>query len=78
MVGLRFQQLWSYIWQAVSNISGEMNFDGDKKEKGTEHTKVKLGKTLYIVTSHYEGKDNILDKFKRLIIRKLESQSKQN
>jgi hypothetical protein len=44
----------------------------------TKRSEMKIGKTLYIVNSRYNGKENIIDKFKRLITRKLESQSKGN
>jgi len=39
---------------------------------------MKIGKTLYLVTCKYGGKENLTEKFKRLIVKKLEDQSDEN
>lgn len=66
------QALWNRIWKIFTDKSAELKLGEAKRSE------MKIGKTLYIVNSRYNGKENILDKFKRLIARKLETQSKEN
>ena len=72
----RFQRLWDWIRKLLSDKTGELRVDKDVPN--AKRNEIKIGKTLYIVNSRYNGKENIIDKFKRLIARKLESQSKGN
>ena len=71
-----FQRLWNRIWKIFTDKSAELKLGEDMPE--AKRSEMKIGKTLYIVNSCYNGKENIIDKFKRLIARKLESQSKGN
>jgi len=71
-----FQALRNQIWMILTDKSAELKLGEDMPE--TRHSEMKIGKTLYIVNSRYSGKENIIDKFKRLITRKLESQNKGN
>jgi len=70
-----FRELWNRLCEVFRNTSGEIHLDEDTPD--TRRSEIKIGKTLYIVNSRYTGKENIIDKFKRLITRKLESQSKE-
>ena len=70
-----FQALWNRIWMVLTDKSAELKLGEDMPE--AKRSEIKIGKTLYIVNSRYTGKENIIDKFKRLITRKLESQSKE-
>ena len=67
------KELWNQLKKTLADKCGELPF-GDLKPK-IERSEMKIGKTVYIITSRYSGKENIMDKFKRLIVRKLESQS---
>ncbi len=67
------QEFWNQLKETLADKCGELPF-GDISHK-TERSEMKIGKTLYIVTIRYSGRENIVDKFKRLIVRKLESQS---
>ena len=69
------RELWQRICGIISDKSASLKLDGDLPD--TKQSEIKIGKTLYIVNSRYNGKENIIDKFKRLITRKLESQSKE-
>ena len=71
-----FQRLWNRIWRIFTDKSAELKLGEDMPD--TKRSEMKIGKTLYIVNSRYNGKENIIDKFKRLIARKLESQGKEN
>ena len=76
-----FRELWNRLCKVFRNTSGEIHL-GDDTAVGndtpdTKRSQIKIGRTLYIVNSRYNGKENIIDKFKRLITRKLESQSKE-
>ena len=70
-----FRELWNRLCKVFRNTSGEIHLDDDTP--GTRRSEIKIGKTLYIVNSRYNGKEDIIDKFKRLITRKLESQNKE-
>lgn len=70
------QALWNRMCTIHTNKGGELKFGEIIPD--TKRSEMKIGKTLYIVNSRYNGKENILDKFKRLITRKLETQSKEN
>jgi hypothetical protein len=71
-----FRALWNRLCEVFRNTSGEIHLGEDTPD--TNRSEIKIGRTLYIVNSRYNGKENIIDKFKRLITRKLESQSKGN
>ena len=71
-----FQALWNWMCMILTSKGGELKFGEIIPD--TKRSEMKIGKTLYIVNSRYNGKENIIDKFKRLITRKLESQSKEN
>jgi hypothetical protein len=71
-----FRALWNRLCEVLRNTSGEIRLDEDTPD--SKRSEIKIGKTLYIVNSRYNGKENIIDKFKRLITRKLESQCKGN
>ena len=71
-----FQVLWNRIRKIFTDKSAELKLGEDLPD--AKRSEIKIGKTLYIVNSRYNGKENILDKFKRLITRKLETQSKEN
>lgn len=71
-----FQVLWNRIWKIFTDKSAELKLSGDLPD--TKRSEMKIGRTLYIVNSRYNGKENILDKIKRLITRKLQTQSKEN
>ncbi|QNU65610.1 hypothetical protein EHE19_011810 [Ruminiclostridium herbifermentans] len=71
-----FQALWNRMCMILTSKGGELKFGEIIPD--TKRSEMKIGKTLYIVNSRYNGKENIIDKFKRLITRKLESQSKEN
>ena len=70
------QALWNRIRMVLTDKSASLKLGEDIPE--SKRSEMKIGKTLYIVNSRYNGKENILDKFKRLITRKLETQSKEN
>lgn len=70
------QKLWNRIWGIFTDKSASLKLGEDIPN--IKRSEIKIGKTLYIVNSRYNGKENILDKFKRLITRKLETQSKEN
>jgi len=70
------QALWNRIRKIFTDKSAELKLGGDLPN--AKRSEIKIGKTLYIVNSRYNGKENILDKFKQLITRKLETQSKEN
>ncbi len=69
------RELWKRICGILSDKSASLKLD--ENLPNTKQSEIKIGKTLYIVNSRYNGKENIIDKFKRLITRKLESQSKE-
>ena len=71
-----FRALWNRLCEVFRNTSGEIHMDGYTPD--SKRSEIKIGKTLYIVNSRYNGKESIIDKFKRLITRKLENQSKGN
>lgn len=71
-----FRELWNRLFEVFRNTSGEIHLD--EATPDTKRSEIKIGRTLYIVNSRYNGKENIIDKFKRLITRKLESLSKGN
>jgi hypothetical protein len=77
-----FQELWNRLCEIFRNTSGEIHLGDDtpvgEDTPDTNQSQIKIGRTLYIVNSRYNGKENIIDKFKRLITRKMESQSKGN
>ena len=70
------QALWNRMCMILTDKSGELKFDEIIPD--AKRSEMKIGKTLYIVNSRYNGKENILDKFRRLIIRKMENQNKKN
>lgn len=70
------QALWNRMRIILTDKSGELRLGEDIPE--SKRSEIKIGKTLYIVNSRYNGKENIMDKFKRLIVRKMENQSKEN
>lgn len=70
------QALWNRMRMILTDKSGELRLGEDIPE--SKRSEIKIGKTLYIVNSRYNGKENIMDKFKRLIVRKLETQGKEN
>jgi hypothetical protein len=71
-----FQALWNRICKVLTDKSAELKLGENMPD--AKRSEIKIGKTLYIVNSRYNGKENIIDKFKRLITRKLETQSKEN
>ena len=70
------QAFWKRICEVLSDKSASLKLGEDMPE--VKRSEIKIGKTLYIVNSRYNGKENIIDKFKRLITRKLEGQGKGN
>lgn len=70
------QALWNRMRMILTDEGGEFRFGEDIPE--SKCSEMKIGKTLYIVNSRYNGKENIMDKFKRLIVRKMENQRKEN
>ena len=70
------QALWNRMQMVLTDKNGELRLSEDIPE--SKRSEMKIGKTLYIVNSCYSGKENIMDKFKRLITRRLETQSKEN
>ena len=69
------QVLWNRIRKIFTDKSAELKLGEDIPN--IKRSEMKIGKTLYIVNSRYNGKENIMDKIKRLITRKLETQSKE-
>lgn len=70
-----FRALWNRLCEIFRDRYGGIQLGEDTPD--TKRSEIKIGRTLYIVNSRYNGKENIIDKFKRLITRKLESQSKE-
>lgn len=68
------KELLNWLWTRLLDKCGDLPLGKDASKR----SEIKIGKTLYIITSRYSGKENIMDKFKRLILRKLERQSKDN
>lgn len=70
------QELWNQLKRALADKCGELPLGGIKSK--SESSEMKIGKTRYLVTCKYGGKENITEKLKRLIVKKLESQSNEN
>lgn len=62
-----FQRLWNRIWKIFTDKSAELKLGKDLPED--KRSEIKIGKTLYIVNSHYSGDKNIVQKLEEIILR---------
>lgn len=61
-----FQRLWSRIWKIFTDKSAELKLGEDMPE--SMRSEIKIGKTLYIVNSHYSGDKSIVQKLEEIIL----------
>jgi hypothetical protein len=61
-----FQRLWNRIWKIFTDKSAELKLGEDMPD--TKRSEMKIGKTLYIVNSHYSGDKSIVQKLEEIIL----------
>jgi|LSQX01.2.fsa_nt_gb hypothetical protein len=66
-----FQRLWNRVWKIFTDKSAELKLGEDMPE--AKRSEIKIGKTLYIVNSHYSGEKNIVQKLEEIILEDFKS-----
>ena len=66
-----FQRLWNRTWKIFTDKSAELKLGEDMSD--VKRSEMKIGKTLYIIFTHYSGDKNIVQKLEEIILEDFKS-----